>query len=140
MSHLTAAFLRWKHLPRVAEDPTVVVEDGFDVAAVYTHSTSPSPSLVHLLLSDDAPAHEPYLKIRQNDDELANVALIRHGLLGCSPTQPQLAVSLECLEFYHQIRRRQSSFSIQAIVKVLCAVHNVSSPSSCVLPMLTPAH
>lgn len=75
--------------------------------------------------------HEPLLKIPQGNDELANVALIRHGLLGCTPTQPRLAVSLECLEFYHQIRRRQSSFSIQAMVKVLCAVHNaciISSP------------
>ena len=47
------------------------------------------------------------------------------GLLGCSPTDPSVAITLDCLELYHQLRRRQSSFSIQAMCKVLCALHNV---------------
>ncbi|KAG1880935.1 hypothetical protein F4604DRAFT_1879866 [Suillus subluteus] len=37
-----------------------------------------------------------------------------------------VAICLECLELYHQIRRRQSSFSIQSITRVLCALHNRS--------------
>jgi hypothetical protein len=64
--------------------------------------------------------------VNQCDDELANVSLIKAGYLGGSPVQPMLAVSLECLELYHQIRRRKPSFSVQAMVKVLCALHNVS--------------
>lgn len=63
--------------------------------------------------------------VRQREDELANAALIRSGLLGCSPVQPVVAIKLECLELYHQVRRRQSSFSIQAMVKVICALQNV---------------
>ncbi|KAG1891130.1 hypothetical protein F4604DRAFT_1876299 [Suillus subluteus] len=35
-----------------------------------------------------------------------------------------LAISLSCLELYHQICRRKPSFSVQAMVKVLCALHN----------------
>ncbi|KAG1732925.1 uncharacterized protein EDB91DRAFT_1238702 [Suillus paluster] len=35
-----------------------------------------------------------------------------------------LAVSMECLELYHQIHRRKPLFSVQAMVKVLCALHN----------------
>ncbi|KAG1863273.1 hypothetical protein DFJ58DRAFT_656566, partial [Suillus subalutaceus] len=58
--------------------------------------------------------------------EPANVALLRCGLLGCSPAQPTVAIHLHCLELYHQIRRRQSSFSVQSITKVLCSLHNVT--------------
>ncbi|KAG2130223.1 hypothetical protein DEU56DRAFT_740765, partial [Suillus clintonianus] len=46
------------------------------------------------------------------------------GFLGCSPLQPTTTISLECLELYHQICRRKSSFSVQAMVKVLCALLN----------------
>ncbi|KAF8129932.1 hypothetical protein EV363DRAFT_1168096 [Boletus edulis] len=66
------------------------------------------------------------LAVTQRQDELSNAALIRAGLLGCSPIQPVVAVRLECLELYHQLRRRQSSFSVQAMVKVLCALQNIS--------------
>lgn len=65
------------------------------------------------------------LAIQQRPNEPANAALLRVGLLGCSPLQPTIAIRLECLELYHQLRRRQSSFSVQAITKVLCALHNV---------------
>ncbi|KAG1892237.1 hypothetical protein F4604DRAFT_1875645 [Suillus subluteus] len=66
------------------------------------------------------------MSVQQAADELANVSLINIGLLGCSPIQPTIAVSLQCLELYHQIRRRKPSFSVQAMVKVLCALHNRS--------------
>ncbi|KAG1884380.1 hypothetical protein F4604DRAFT_1677018 [Suillus subluteus] len=56
--------------------------------------------------------------------ELANVSLLKLGFLGCSALQPTVAVSLHCLELYHQICRRKPSFSVQAMVKVLCALHN----------------
>ena len=63
--------------------------------------------------------------IDQNVDEEANVALIHHGLLGSSPTQPTVAFTIEALEFYHQLRRCQGNISIQTIIKVMCAIHNV---------------
>ncbi|KIM64375.1 hypothetical protein SCLCIDRAFT_97145, partial [Scleroderma citrinum Foug A] len=62
----------------------------------------------------------------QRHNELANVSLIRNGLLGCTPTSPELAITFQCLELYHQLRRRQSSFGIQAYTKVLCALHGVT--------------
>ncbi|KAG1859691.1 hypothetical protein F4604DRAFT_1501021, partial [Suillus subluteus] len=58
--------------------------------------------------------------------EPANMALLHYGLLGCSPVQPTVAIHLHCLKLYHQICHRQSSFSIQSIMKVLCMLHNVS--------------
>jgi hypothetical protein len=63
--------------------------------------------------------------ITQNQDEEANVTLIRHGLLGASPSQPTVAFTLESLEFYHQLRRCQGNFSIQAFIKALCAIQDV---------------
>ncbi|KAG1742887.1 hypothetical protein EDB19DRAFT_1894855 [Suillus lakei] len=56
--------------------------------------------------------------------ELANISLLHVGLLSCSPTVPTVTISLQCLELYHQLRRRQSSFSIQVFTKVLCTTHN----------------
>ncbi|KAI5989491.1 hypothetical protein EDD15DRAFT_2370522 [Pisolithus albus] len=69
--------------------------------------------------------YERHVNVIQKADESANEALLRVGLLGCSPSQPRIAIRLECLELYHQIRRRQSSFSLQAMVKVLCALQNI---------------
>jgi hypothetical protein len=71
--------------------------------------------------------HEEARLINQLHDEYANCALLRAGFLGTTPTAATVAISLDILELYHQIRRRQSSFSIQAMSKVLCALHNVSS-------------
>ncbi|KAG2131859.1 hypothetical protein BD769DRAFT_1386566 [Suillus cothurnatus] len=82
------------------------------VSAVRTHVFACIRDYVHVWSVD------------QCDDELANVSLIRAGYLGGSPVQPMLAVSLECLELYHQIHQRKVSFSVQAMVKVLCALHS----------------
>ncbi|KAG2125460.1 hypothetical protein DEU56DRAFT_873092 [Suillus clintonianus] len=62
--------------------------------------------------------------VDQAPNELANVSLLKSGYLGCSPLQPTLAISLGCLELYHQIRWRKPSFSVQGMVKVLCSLHN----------------
>ncbi|KAG1749517.1 hypothetical protein EDB19DRAFT_1825400 [Suillus lakei] len=55
--------------------------------------------------------------VDQAPDELANVSLLKSGYLSCSPLQPTLAISLSCLELYHQIHWRKPSFSVQAMVE-----------------------
>ena len=74
--------------------------------------------------------------ILQLPDELANISLAHIGFLGCSPTIPLVAFSSKCLELYHQLRRRQSSFSVQAYAKVLCALHNVSLYANCIMMLI----
>ncbi|KAG1729220.1 uncharacterized protein EDB91DRAFT_1085831 [Suillus paluster] len=69
---------------------------------------------------------QPVHAITQHNEEAANTALVHVGLLGCSPTVPSVAITLQCLEFYHQLRWHQSYFSIQAFTKVLCALHDVT--------------
>ncbi|KAG1813766.1 hypothetical protein EV424DRAFT_1326503, partial [Suillus variegatus] len=108
---LVEAYLCWKHEPQnhCAEDPS---HHTFTVSGVGIMDFSPC------------------LCIQQQHDEVANAALLHYGILGCSPVQPTVAIRLECLELYHQICRHQSSFGIQTITKVLCALHNVTYSSS----------
>ena len=69
---------------------------------------------------------DPMFEVIQRDNELANISLIQNGLLGCTPTSPELTITFQCLELYHQLCRCQSSFGIQAYAKVLCVLHRVS--------------
>ncbi|KAH7902929.1 hypothetical protein BJ138DRAFT_1021356, partial [Hygrophoropsis aurantiaca] len=108
---LTDTYLQWKHCGTGTHDN----DDGIQANQHMFHVGAISLT-----------SHVPCRAIPQEDDELANVSLLRCGLLGCSPVQPTVAIHLDCLEIYHQIRRRQSSFSIQAMTKVLCALHNVT--------------
>lgn len=65
--------------------------------------------------------------MQQKPDEEANVALIRVGMIGCSPSDPSVAISLDTLELYHRLRRRNGQLSIQAMARTLCDLHNVSN-------------
>ncbi|KAG1887191.1 hypothetical protein F4604DRAFT_1571533, partial [Suillus subluteus] len=107
MPALTNAYLHWKYGPE-SQDLDHSAGHSFSVRSVgimdFSHNTT----------------------VRQQLNEPGNATLLRHGLLGCSPIQPTVAICLECLELYHQIRRCQSSFSIQSITRVLCALHNVT--------------
>ncbi len=65
--------------------------------------------------------------VPQNEQHsYVNETLIHHGLLGTTPVQPGLAISLQTLELYRQCRLRCPQFSIQQWVKVLCDLANVS--------------
>ncbi|KAG2075506.1 hypothetical protein BDR04DRAFT_1005736, partial [Suillus decipiens] len=108
MPALIASYLRWKHCEAM---PAPNVEARTFVFHVSTVDILASMSL---------------MSVQQAADELANVSLINIGLLGCSPIQPKITVSLQCLKLYHQIHRHKPSFSVQAMVKVLCALHNIS--------------
>ncbi|KAG2028905.1 hypothetical protein BDR03DRAFT_906698 [Suillus americanus] len=107
MPTLVDGYLAWRHEAPTDEDNTIA-SNMFHVDVVG--------------ISDFARA----ITIQQRPNEPANAALLRMGLLGCSPLRPTIAIRIECLELYHQIRRRQSSFSIQAITKVLCALHDIT--------------
>ncbi|KAG1882375.1 hypothetical protein F4604DRAFT_1921540 [Suillus subluteus] len=107
MPTLVDAYLAWKH--------NAPSDDGNTVA----------PNIFHVDIVGIAD-FERAVAIQQHTDELANTALLCAGLIGCSPLQPSIAIRIECLELYHQLRRRQSSLSIQAITKVLCTLHNVT--------------
>ncbi|KAG1863674.1 hypothetical protein F4604DRAFT_1929076 [Suillus subluteus] len=112
LSTLIDAYLLWKHGSCKSDGDDHTADYMFEVCGI---------GIMDL---------EPSLHVSQRPDEPANAVLLHLGLLGCSPIQPTVAICLECLEVYHQIHRQQSSFSIQAITKVLCALHNVTYSSS----------
>ncbi|KAG1794530.1 uncharacterized protein HD556DRAFT_1442718 [Suillus plorans] len=107
MPILVNGYLAWRHRVPTIDDNTIV-SNIFHVDAVG--------------ISGFARA----ITIQQRPNEPANAALLRIGLLGCSPLQLTIAIRIECLELYHQIQRCQSSFGIQAITKVLCTLHNIT--------------
>lgn len=54
-----------------------------------------------------------------------NETLVRPGYLGATPEKPTLAFSLDLLRIYRQLRRVCPRFSIDALAKALCYLHNV---------------
>jgi KDZ transposase family protein len=56
----------------------------------------------------------------------ASVTLILHGYLGASPEQPQLAISIQLLAYYRQLRRVHPRISFDAFAKSLNHFHSVS--------------
>ncbi|KZV85013.1 hypothetical protein EXIGLDRAFT_623530, partial [Exidia glandulosa HHB12029] len=48
------------------------------------------------------------------------VALLRAGLLGCTPAQPTVAISLGLLGFYDCLRQRHPRLGIQPFARALC--------------------
>ena len=54
-----------------------------------------------------------------------NETLVRSGFLGVSPNKPNLAISIELLEIYRQLRRVCPRFSFDALARALCHIHHV---------------
>ncbi|KAG1851168.1 hypothetical protein F4604DRAFT_1934181 [Suillus subluteus] len=104
---LASSYLRWKHSKEEIHSASL---DGhfFHVTVIKTYER---------ILN---------FAIPQLPDEPANVALLRHGFLGCSPVEPSVAVDLATLELYHHLRRRHPQLSIQTITKTLCDLHHVT--------------
>ncbi|KAG7094740.1 hypothetical protein E1B28_005557 [Marasmius oreades] len=51
------------------------------------------------------------------------ISLARHGLIGCSPEQPSIAVPIHFLHIYHQIHRVCPHYSLDALARSLQHVH-----------------
>ncbi|KAF8167514.1 hypothetical protein B0H34DRAFT_669941 [Crassisporium funariophilum] len=62
-----------------------------------------------------------------------NETLVQSGFLGASPEKPSLAISLELLEIYRQLRRVCPRFSLNALGCALCHIHHISSAYDCFL-------
>jgi hypothetical protein len=57
-----------------------------------------------------------------------NETLVRYGFLGASPEKPTIAFSFSLFEIYRQLHRVCPRFSIDALAKSLCHLHQVYSP------------
>ncbi|KAG1841143.1 hypothetical protein DFJ58DRAFT_666711 [Suillus subalutaceus] len=64
------------------------------------------------------------LKISSTDRTIAS-ALVRQGVMPCSPISPVAGITLEALELYRVAHLRNPHLSIQAFVKTICDLHGV---------------
>ena len=55
-----------------------------------------------------------------------NETLVRNGFLGASPEKPTLTISIELLEIYRQLCRVCPRFSLDALGRALCHIHQVN--------------
>ncbi|KAG2113282.1 hypothetical protein BD769DRAFT_1364185, partial [Suillus cothurnatus] len=106
---LARAYLQWKHNNEY-HDMNLSMEEGhiFHVTTVRTFE------------------REACVSIHQCPEEPANVALLRLGLLGCSPVEPSVAIEVHMLELYHRLWHRHAQLSIQAFTRALCDIHKVN--------------
>lgn len=109
MPALTRAYLEWKYPVFSAQNEHV--KEGRHIFQVEMFSTF---------------TRSNHTDIVQRKDKFANVSLIREGYLGCTPTEPTLAISLDLLELFHRLKRRHPCLSVQAMVCALSDIHNVS--------------
>ena len=64
--------------------------------------------------------------MRQPKDEGPNIALMHIGLIAGTPVHAKLAFSVNLLEFFYNLRRRQKpSINVQGIVETACDFQQV---------------
>ncbi|KAG2126322.1 hypothetical protein DEU56DRAFT_872938 [Suillus clintonianus] len=64
-------------------------------------------------------AEKVTLTLKATDSFIAS-ALVRQGVIPCSPISPSVAVTVDALEFYRIAHLRDLHFSMQAFAKTLC--------------------
>lgn len=125
MDGLVEQYLRWKSEVAGDDHEMEVEQHHFEVTAISTFCKS-YHSVSFLLLTHHHPARVRAFRVLQKPGEEANVALIRAGMIGCSSDDPAVVISLDTLELYHRLRRRNGQLSVQAMERTLCDLHNVS--------------
>ncbi|KAI0038768.1 hypothetical protein FA95DRAFT_1449808, partial [Auriscalpium vulgare] len=110
---LVDAYLRWKYLQ--TREAASVDEEGPSAGQAHTFFVS----VIGLT------GYETARTVIQQVGDEANVALVLNGLLGGAPFLPELAFSLDLLEFYHQLRRRHQ-VGIQGFMKAVCSTISTS--------------
>ena len=61
------------------------------------------------------------MSVRQHKNENPNISLMHIGLIAGTPVFPKIAFSVDLLELFYHIRRRQPSIGVQGFVKAMCA-------------------
>ncbi|KIK40552.1 hypothetical protein CY34DRAFT_24782 [Suillus luteus UH-Slu-Lm8-n1] len=119
MPALTDAYLAWS-LKQAKKGVMSFFE-------VLWHSDPHAPSdpncgTWNLKVVDTFYADNVSLTIASTDRFVAS-ALVRHGVIPCSPISPSVAISIDALELYRVARLCNPHFSIQAYVKSICDLH-----------------
>jgi hypothetical protein len=86
--------------------------------------TKSQPSIADQILA----GRMPIATVWQRKDENPTVALMHIGLIAGTPVHPKLAFSVDLLEFFYHLRRRQPSIGVQGFVKATCTFQQVCFP------------
>ncbi|KZV89038.1 hypothetical protein EXIGLDRAFT_696173 [Exidia glandulosa HHB12029] len=57
--------------------------------------------------------------VRKDANEHAVIVLMRYGFLACTPAAPELAIGLDALDFYLQLRRQHPRLGVQAYARAI---------------------
>ena len=118
-------YLSWQHGVRDEEEEEEEGGTYIHITAVHTFCECTQwLSLVHKLIGSIA--WQRLFMVHRWQGKGANIALLWHGMLGCSPCNPAVAFSIDMLELYHCLCSRHGQLSLQVMAKVLCNLHNVS--------------
>ena len=60
-------------------------------------------------------------------DKFVTAALVRQGVIPCSPIMPTVGVSVDVIELYRVAHLRSPHLSVQAFVKTLCDLRTVGA-------------
>lgn len=125
---LVASYLVYQEQGGISAEPgppmVPIDSEMFDMDVVDTFCTYLHFSCVQILtVTID---RKQYMFLRLPNDLYTNTMLLRYGYLGSSPLHPTIAISILTLAEYRQTHRVCPRFSIQAQVRKLCHLHNVS--------------
>ena len=67
----------------------------------------------------------PTATVRQRRDENPNIILMHVSLIAGTPVHPKLAFSVDLLQLFYHLHRRQPSIGIQGFVEATCAFQQV---------------
>jgi len=124
MPDLIDAYLH--HLNNVASPEDAVGQELFEISYIDVFGMPPqffSIVVTHVLSDQSFKRTLHHIPGCPN----INSTLLHHGCLGSSPLRISLAISLCTLELFRHLHLRQPRVSIQAWIRVLCDMHNVST-------------
>ena len=119
MPRILAAYLQWKYSSTVPfrEPPT---QEPAPTADQVPDAQTGSPEYDLNLDCLDFYTLKTAIHVPRMSSQSPAEALVLHGYLGATPDNPSLAVSLDTLELFRDIRRFKASYSVEAFTKLLC--------------------
>lgn len=124
----TEAYMDWNFGDPNHTEDTIPADSGLITVKVVGIYGSKFPTgltyfyflnIIHTAVSDNAINILP-------TDQFITSALVRQGIIPCSPISPSVGITTDALELYRVANLRSPHLSIQAFVKTLCDLHTVS--------------
>ncbi|KAI6139517.1 hypothetical protein BKA82DRAFT_4364644 [Pisolithus tinctorius] len=124
MGAMVEAYMAWSLIRKGASGRGFFDSDERRTREEQQRSDGVDTRLLSVLVLDVFCAEKTSITVGPTDRYLTS-ALVRHGLIPCSPITPKVAITVQALDLYHTVRQRCPHLSIQGYVKSLCDIHGV---------------